>query len=690
MECVSSSLIKHLGDKYGFSESEINQKLSRYGVTISDMLTSHLKHSAKSTDRKKQQYKSDPKANEQAVAARMAERARRSLRSEERPRAKRAKGPRASWIKRSSPQARRLSEAGAGDDDADTDTVRFGVEPLGLSGKEVRERKTQHDKFVRNNSLAAKGILRAANLASATTGGTPATMSNLMSAAWESSVATDGSLIGRTRSVFEGIGRIGTRMSEIGDMVDKAREEHPAPAQHAMPKRRRKLSEFEEAQYKRVDELTKRVNAGFKVPDHVDEEWGWVVDAVDWRYWWDETHRVGNILYNRHNWVQQHAEDYGALPVGEVPHEHRTGYTLLDINAPPTEFGTWARSKVTGNYQHASHRKLHEKRALTTLPRAEPPEGKRKRSLIGSFLDASLNEEDPIDAAWHALHYGDHQTRTRRMLEGGAWVGSNVVDMTMDAGSAAANFLFGNPSAALPERVRIMDIPQQALTYATYDTLLCYLYPPDVRRGGPTGYGDTIKLHYSNRACFPFIPFVPADMNTFRETLLLEEDFSFDQLEYNNTCDSATVKALIGPMMGGLSTIGFIAAPYGTLLRFAEGIDSLRNFGSSGNAGMTGNQRGTMIVCGMAQMGGLIWMAVCTLVVGGLCICAPLGSWACLRCYRTCRGATRRSNRREKALDDLLMQTGYDSQEEGASGLDGIPKTRISASGHIRLSSVEE
>ena len=674
MECVSSSLIKHLGDKYGFSENDLNQKLSRYGITISDMLTSHLKQSAKSTDRKKQQYKSDPKGNEQAVAARMAERVRRSLSDKSKQRPPRVKGPRASWIKRSSPQARRLSEAGADDDDDGTDTVRFGVEPLGMSGKQVRERLKQHDHFVRNNSLAAKGILRAANLASATTGGTPATVSNLMSAAWESSLATDGSLIGRTRSVFEGIGRIGTRMSDMGSLVSKAHEEHPTDTPAL--KRRRKLSEFEETQYKRVDELTKRVNSGFKMPDHVDEEWGWVVDSLDWKYWWDETHRVGNVLYNRHNWVQQHAEDHGVLPVGEIPHEHRTGYSFLDINAPPTELGTWIRSKVTGNNQHTPHRKLREKRALSALARADPPDGKRKRSLLGSFLDASLNEEDPFQAAWDALHYNDHQTHTRRLLELGSWMGTNAIDFGQDIAAKSADFLFGDPSAGPPVRVGLSDLPQQAMRYASYDTLLCYMYPPEVRRGGPTGYGDTVKLHYSNRACFPFIPFIPGDMPKFNKAVGLADDFDFKTMEYNDTCDSSAVKSLIGPMMGELSTIGIIAAPYGTLLRFAEGIDSIRNFASNGNGTNIG--RGRAIVCGVAQMGGLIWMAVCTLFMGAFCICAPIGSWACLRCYRTCRGASRRSSRRDSAIDELLIQSGY---EVGERRLD----FRVRPDGHMRV-----
>ena len=82
-------------------------------------------------------------------------------------------------------------------------------------------------------------------------------------------------------------------------------------------------------------------------------------------------------------------------------------------------------------------------------------------------------------------------------------------------------------------------------------------------------------------------------------------------------------------------------------------------------------------------MGGLIWMAICTLFTGAFCICAPIGSWACLRCYRICRGASRRINRRDRAIDDMLMQSGFEIGE-------GRSDIRMRSSGHQRLPTHEE
>ena len=66
-------------------------------------------------------------------------------------------------------------------------------------------------------------------------------------------------------------------------------------------------------------------------------------------------------------------------------------------------------------------------------------------------------------------------------------------------------------------------------------------------------------------------------MPTFGEVDGISEDYDWNELEYAQMCNSDVVKALIGPFSGELTAIGFIAAPYGSLLRFAEGIDSVRN-----------------------------------------------------------------------------------------------------------------
>lgn len=145
-------------------------------------------------------------------------------------------------------------------------------------------------------------------------------------------------------------------------------------------------------------------------------------------------------------------------------------------------------------------------------------------------------------------------------------------------------------------------------------------------------------------------------MRTFNEAFNLAPDFKFESLEYENACDSSTVKAIIGPMMGELSTIGIIAAPYGSLLRFAEGIDSIRNFAAADAINSTDVQRASAVVCGMAQLGGVIWAAVTLIFLGATCICAPVGSWCCLRCYRRCFRRDVRAAKREAALDRLLAR----------------------------------
>ena len=165
-------------------------------------------------------------------------------------------------------------------------------------------------------------------------------------------------------------------------------------------------------------------------------------------------------------------------------------------------------------------------------------------------------------------------------------------------------------------------------------------------------------------------------MKTFNDAFNLGTEFSFTSLEYENTCDSSAVTSIIGPMMGDLTAVGFIAGPYGALLRFAEGIDSIRNLAKTGDMTLTESQRGAAIVCSIAQLGGVIWMAVATVFLAMACVCAPCGSWACLRCYRICRGANKRNRRREEALDELLK-----SQEIGSEY--GAKRQKRTSTGHV-------
>jgi len=160
------------------------------------------------------------------------------------------------------------------------------------------------------------------------------------------------------------------------------------------------------------------------------------------------------------------------------------------------------------------------------------------------------------------------------------------------------------------------------------------------------------------------VPFVPAEMLTFNEHYELSPEFQFGSLEYENACNSDVVRALLGPMSGDLTAVGFLSAPYAGVLRFAEGIDALRNLALSGVNTTTERQRGAAIVCGVAQFGGVLWMAVVLIVTAGLCICAPLGSLCCLRCYRAVRRTAAAKRRREQLIDEVLARAARQGGEE--------------------------
>jgi len=175
-------------------------------------------------------------------------------------------------------------------------------------------------------------------------------------------------------------------------------------------------------------------------------------------------------------------------------------------------------------------------------------------------------------------------------------------------------------------------------------------------------------------------------MKTFNDEFNLGDSFSWGSLEYDNACDSSVVKALIGPMMGGLTSVGFISGPYGSLLRFAEGIDSLRNLAKTGNNNLTETQRAQAIVCSVAQLGGIIWIAISTIFLAIFCMCAPIGAWACLRCFRICRGASRRNRYREAAIDYLIAER-YGNTDSIPSLRNKIAKQKIHVdTGHVLIS----
>ena len=165
-----------------------------------------------------------------------------------------------------------------------------------------------------------------------------------------------------------------------------------------------------------------------------------------------------------------------------------------------------------------------------------------------------------------------------------------------------------------------------------------------------------MHTHYSTHMCFPATPYVVPRMSSFGEAVGVAEDYDWDVLEYEEMCDSSAVKALIGPMMGELTAVAFLAAPYGSMLRIAEGIDAIRNLaGSNLNETYTESDRAASVVCGFAQFGGVLWLALTLVFVSIFASCAGVCGMCCVRGVRAARGGKAQMDEYEDALHDMLL-----------------------------------
>ena len=109
-------------------------------------------------------------------------------------------------------------------------------------------------------------------------------------------------------------------------------------------------------------------------------------------------------------------------------------------------------------------------------------------------------------------------------------------------------------------------------------------------------------------------------------------------------------------MMGDLTAVGFLAAPYGSMLRIAEGIDAIRNLaGANLEAGYTEADRAASVVCGFAQFGGVLWLAITLIFLSVFASCAGVCGMCCVRSVRWCRGGQAQMQRYEDALHDVLV-----------------------------------
>ena len=99
------------------------------------------------------------------------------------------------------------------------------------------------------------------------------------------------------------------------------------------------------------------------------------------------------------------------------------------------------------------------------------------------------------------------------------------------------------------------------------------------------------------------------------------------------------MKSVLNETGAAWDETNFLYSPMGAAMRIAEGYDSFRNLGRSTNANTTEIERASMILCGLAQLGGLLFTISIFCLTCILCMAAPAGSMCCVVCSSLfCRG----------------------------------------------------
>lgn len=207
---------------------------------------------------------------------------------------------------------------------------------------------------------------------------------------------------------------------------------------------------------------------------------------------------------------------------------------------------------------------------------------------------------------------------------------------------------------------------------ASADVFLCYLYSPDATVDEQDfGDGTKIQTHRTRRMCAPMIPVGPSKMFNFRQYYELG-DLNFDDLEFETACSADSVKSVLGALGQDWASNTITTAPMGAILRVAEGIDSIRNLALSGMNATSEVQRGAAIVCGLSQLGGLIFCVVAIIVSLSLCICAPFGSAIALWIYSRITMSDEVIAKRDRQIDELLKERGKSIGESRSTRLDRV------------------
>ena len=377
-------------------------------------------------------------------------------------------------------------------------------------------------------------------------------------------------------------------------------------------------------------------NSGLDLPLHAS----WL-HKVDWPSAVRELHRVSGVLQTRTSHLHAHVRRMDQLPHGPLLERHLTGWALLDVNVPPTAFGNGLRRL---------HDWLQGRSPDTVADQARNAPRVSESTRESAVAKAILRGEGILSAAQEHLENSNshHTSRIRKLADGFLGAAQALPVSAREALTPYGKFP-ASGAGMFTEYVR----------WFVEDTLLCYLYPPgDGDVVTPVGDGTGIKKHRSNRLCFPAIPFLPQKMPVFREAFGLRDDWRWDSLEYETACSSDAVKSVLASLG---EPVPWSAGPYSLVLRAAEGVDALNNIVKMTDDSVHGTERAAALVCGTAQLGGLLFTVMATSLALLLCSCAPIGSATCILCWRTCRQRRGAQIRRDQAVDMVLQR----ANEEG-------------------------
>jgi hypothetical protein len=707
-ECLASSLASHIAEKHGLSKGSIDKELGKYGLSIAKMLAHPFKVAA-SASQTMGNFRSSPEFA--AAAAKLKER-RRKMEEQS------GTDSRRLLRQNTLPRGRALKEARTAVQEGVNTPDRAGVlehhrDPTvakGVMGAWMQNAS----RFVRGVHVASDKQ-RASSLMPQVHSHTSSARIFHMESVGDTIAAvvgSDGSVVNTVARSAASLGSIMQRASDLVSTVETAEK-----ARVGMSPNTRISKDAVESFYKEVDQrieehLTSKPDdpgsprrslsssdVGFTPPEAHVKAYGWVAGAANWRKLVEDTHAASHKLLQRHDHVLDHVGLTGYLPRGSVKDEHLTGIQFLDLNAPPSIVGNmfrrlhaWITNRHASDKMRHSHtRRMHES---LSSPRKDGPNVQHSAMLAA--IGASVTGNDPLGAVWETLENGNHHklSHARRLAESVLGAAASVPLMATSV---------NNKYSSYDQTGGGVDWLKESVRYIVYDTLLCYLYDPSAENedGGDFGDGTNVKTHRSRKMCAPAIVAGPSKMQLFRQYYGVG-DLDFGELEFEKACKSEAVRSVLGSLGQNLARNVITTAPMGSILRVAEGIDSVRNLARSGMQNATEFERGAAIVCGISQLGGLLFSALAIVTSLVLLLCAPLGSAIAVMICRRCkinRKGRKYMARRNMEIDNMLAERNFKPKERDATGeeatlgiVGGYTNTHPNPKGskNMRISSSDE